>query len=385
MKRFFLLVGIHIILSTILNNLSFAQDRQREKPPLQLDRINLPSGFSIEVFADNIQGARSMAVSPAGVLYVGTRSRRNGMVYAVIDSDKDNSADRVYTIASGLFMPNGVVFKDGSLFISEVNRIIRFDNIDDRLDDPPDPVVIYDQLPDDTHHGWKYMGLGPDGMLYFDIGAPSNADLHELPFATISRINTDGTGFENYVYGVRHSVGFDWDPNTGDLWFTDNGRDWLGDDLPPDELNHVTEKGQHFGYPYFYGRDIADPEHGSKREIGDFVPAEMELQAHAAALGMKFYSGDMFPDEYRGQIFIAEHGSWNRSAGVPHNGNRITLVRIMNDKAVSYEVFADGWLLDDGRRRFGRPVDILILPDGSMLVSDDYAGVIYRITYSDNN
>ncbi len=342
---------------------------------LPLHKIRLPKGFSIELYATGVPDARSLALSPSGVLYVGSRGKGN--VYAVVDTDGDHHADRVYVIASGLMMPNGVAYRNGSLYVAEVHRILRFDDIDRHLDDPPKPVVIRDDLPRERWHGWKYIRFGPDGWLYVPIGAPCNVCEREDPrFATISRMKPDGSKFEIFARGVRNSVGFDWDPATGDLWFTDNGRDWLGDDLPPDELNHAPRPGLHFGFPYCHGGDIPDPEFGSKRDCKAFVPPAIKLGPHVASLGMEFYRGKMFPAKYRGNIFIAEHGSWNRSVPI---GYRVTWVEIKNGRAVAYRVFAEGWL--QGREPWGRPVDLEMMPDGSLLVSDDFAGVIYRITY----
>jgi glucose/arabinose dehydrogenase len=243
------------------------------------------------------------------------------------------------------------------------------------------PEIFVDGLPSEAHHGWKYIAFGPDGMLYVPIGAPCNICLSEDErFASILRVSADGDRLEIFARGVRNTVGFDWHPGTGDLWFTDNGRDWLGDNSPPDELNRAPGKGHHFGYPFCHGGDIADPDFGDQRGCEEFVAPEQNLGPHVAALGLRFYTGYQFPPEYRGQVLIAEHGSWNRSKKI---GYRITLVQIRNGRAASYEVFAEGWL--DGQKAWGRPVDLLQLPDGSILVSDDYAGAIYRISYASGN
>jgi glucose/arabinose dehydrogenase len=235
---------------------------------------------------------------------------------------------------------------------------------------------VYDRLPSETSHGWKFIRFGPDGKLYVPVGAPCNICEVEPPFASILRMNLDGSDVETFASGVRNTVGFDWHPLTQELWFTDNGRDWLGDNLPPDELNHAPVKGLFFGYPYYHGKDIIDPDLGQKANDRDFTPPVQELGPHVAALGMRFYTGTMFPEDYRNQILIAEHGSWNRTIPI---GYRLTLVRLDGDTSVSYEVFADGWL--QGDRPWGRPVDVQQLPDGSLFVSDDYAGAIYRIVY----
>jgi len=342
-------------------------------PPV-MSGFTLPPGFGIAVYAGDVPGARSMALGARGTLFVG--SRDEGKVYAIIDKNGDNVADEVLTIARGLRMPNGVAFRKGSLYVAEINRVLRYDAIEERLRNPPRPVIVNDSFPDKRHHGWKFIRFGPDGRLYVPVGAPCNVCEEKDPrFATIMRMNPDGSKLEIFASGVRNTVGFDWHPLTGELWFTDNGRDWLGDDLPPDELNRAPVAGMHFGFPYRHGKNIQDPELGEKGREG-MVPPEMELGPHVASLGMRFYTGIMFPGSYRNHVFIAEHGSWNRSSRI---GYRITLVRLKDNRAVSYETFAEGWM-QDGRVR-GRPVDLQVMPDGSMLVSDDKAGAIYRISY----
>jgi glucose/arabinose dehydrogenase len=345
---------------------------------LPLEQIKLPPGFKIEIYAENLRYARSLAIGPRGTLFVGTRSQ-NGPVYAVADTNRDYRGDKVYTIANRLYMPNGVAVRDGALYVAEVNRIQRYDNIESRLASPPAPVTVFEDLPSDRHHGWKFIRFGPDGKLYVPIGAPCNVCEPELPYASIYRLNPDGTGFEMYARGIRNTVGFDWDPATGELWFTDNGRDNLGDDVPPDELNHITAPGQHFGYPYWHAGGIEDPEFGKKKSKSEVTLAAQPLGPHVAAIGMRFYTGTMFPPEYRNQIIIAEHGSWNRSKKI---GYRLSLVKLENNKPVSYETFASGWLRPD-ESVWGRPADVEVMPDGSLLVSDDHAGVVYRISYQE--
>lgn len=341
---------------------------------LPLNKIRLPDGFEISIYASDVPGARSMAVGPNGTLFVGTRV---GKVYAIVDRNQNNRADEVITVARGLRMPNGVAFRGGALYVGEVSRVLRYDNIEARLSNPPTPVVVNDTFPGDRHHGWKFIRFGPDGQLYVPVGAPCNVcERSDGHYALIMRMNPDGTGLEVFARGVRNTVGFDWHPETKTLWFTDNGRDWLGDDVPPDELNHAARKGLHFGFPYCHGGDISDPEFGGKHACEEFVPPAMKLGPHVAAIGMRFYTGTMFPDRYRNQIFIAEHGSWNRSTPI---GYRVTLVRLEENRAVTYEVFAEGWL--QGNAAWGRPADVLVMPDGALLVSDDRAGVIYRIVY----
>ncbi|HUF89149.1 MAG TPA: sorbosone dehydrogenase family protein [Gemmatimonadota bacterium] len=344
---------------------------------LPLESIRLPPGFSISVYAADVPNARSLTLSPAGVLYVG--SREGDKVHAVVDTDGDQVADRVHVVDEGLRAPNGVAWRDGSLYVAEVSRILRYDDIDDRLENPPDPVVIRDDYPTERSHGWKFIRFDPDQeWLYVPVGAPCNICLSEDPiFATITRIRPDGSEREIVAEGVRNSVGFDWNPATRVLWFTDNGRDRMGDDVPPDELNRVPELGRHYGYPFCHGGDIPDPEYGDRRPCSEFVPPARKLGPHVAALGIRFYDGEMFPAEYRGDLFIAEHGSWNRSEKI---GYRVMRVGIENDEAVSYEPFAEGWL--QGEDDWGRPVDVLVMPDGALLVSDDENGVVYRIAYA---
>jgi glucose/arabinose dehydrogenase len=338
---------------------------------LPVDTIKLPGGFEMRVFADSLPGARSMALGPDGVLFVGTRTDR---VYAVrYQGDK---ATQVKTIAEGLNAPNGVAFRDGALYVAEVSRILRFDGIATKLDSPPRPVVVTDRFPGDRGHGWKFIRFGPDGWLYVPVGAPCNVcERNPDRYGLISRIRPDGSGYEVFARGIRNSVGFDWDPQTRELWFTDNGRDWLGDDLPADELNHAPRAGMHFGFPYCHQGDVPDPEFG-RRGCKEFSPPAVKLGPHVAALGMRFYTGSQFPAEYRNNIFIAEHGSWNRSNKI---GYRIKRVVVEGGRVVRHEVFAEGWLR--GRSAWGRPVDVQVMPDGALLVSDDEAGALYRISY----
>jgi glucose/arabinose dehydrogenase len=342
---------------------------------LPLEQIKLPPGFEIGIYASDVPNARSMALSPSGTLFVGTRSAGN--VYAIVDRNGDFKPDDVITVARGLNSPNGVAFRDGALYVAEVNRVLRFDNIEHRLTSSSQPVVVTDKFPSDRHHGWKFMRFGPDGLLYVPVGAPCNiCERNPDRYAVIMRMHPDGTGLETFARGIRNTVGFDWHPDTKELWFTDNGRDWLGDDRPPDELNHAPRPGMHFGFPYCHGGMIRDPEFGSRHPCSEFTPPVQNLDPHVAALGMRFYTGTTFPAEYHNQIFIAEHGSWNRTEPV---GYRVTLVRLDGNRAVSYEPFAEGWL--QAGRPWGRPVDVLVMPDGSLLVSDDLADVIYRIRY----
>jgi glucose/arabinose dehydrogenase len=343
---------------------------------LPLDKIKLPAGFKIDIFAE-VKNARQMAMSPSGIIYVGNRD--GDKVYAIKDTDGDNKADKLWVLASGLNMPNGVAFRDGDLYIAEVSKISVLKDIEAHLDNPPKPTVINDTYPTDTHHGWKYIAFGPDGKLYVPVGAPCNICESSDPiYASITRINKDGSGREIFASGVRNSVGFTWHPVTNEMFFTDNGRDMLGDDVPSCELNAAPKAGLHFGYPYCHQGDIKDPEFGNKRPCKDFVPPAEKLGPHVAPLGLKFYTGSMFPAEYKNQLFVAKHGSWNRAKKI---GYEVTLVKMENNKAAGHETFASGWLDDATQKVWGRPVDVLLLKDGSMLISDDQANVIYRISY----
>jgi len=337
-----------------------------------LARINLPPGFSIEVYAE-VPKARSLALGAGGVVYVGTRRGRS--IYAIVPPS-GRSERRVVELADDLRTPNGIAYHDGNLYVAEIERVLRFPNIGERLYDPPEPDVLPIDLPSKSHHGWRYIGFGPDGKLYISIGAPCNVCV-ERGFAVIERMNVDGSERETVARGVRNSVGFTWHPQTGELWFTDNGRDRLGDDSPPCELNRVSEPGQHFGFPYCHGGFIEDPDFGSGGSCENYTPPVRKLGPHVAPLGVRFYTGEMFPERYDGQIFIAEHGSWNRTNKI---GYRITMVTLDGNRAVDYRTFADGWL--DGDKTLGRPVDLLVLRDGSLLVSDDFNGLVYRIAYA---
>ena len=343
-----------------------------------LESIQLPEGFEIEIYANNISNARSMDISPSGTIFIGNRHGDN--VFAIRDEDEDNIAEKKWLITNKLKnMPNGVAFHKGDLYVAEVDKLWVFKNIEDNLENPGTPILIYDDYPKDKHHGWKYIAFGPDGKLYVPVGAPCNiCESKNKMYASITRMNPDGSNREIFAYGVRNTVGFTWNPNNDEMWFTDNGRDMLGDNIPPCELNRVTKPGQNFGYPYCHGDDIGDPEFGGKYPCSDFVPPARNLGPHVAPLGLKFYNGNMFPNEYKGDIFIAEHGSWNRSKKI---GYRITRVKIKENKAISYEPFIYGWLNDEEQEAWGRPVDILILDDGSMLISDDKADLIYRVSY----
>jgi len=339
-----------------------------------LETIKLPPGFRIAVFAGGIVNPRQMALGANGTLFVGTLRTRS--VYAIIDRNGDGVADDGLVLLTGLVAPNGVAFKDGALYVGDAWRILRYDDIEKNLDKPPKPVVVYEGYPHDAHHGWKYLGFGPDGFLYVPVGAPCNVCEKPAPYASITRLKPDGTGLEVFAHGIRNSVGFDWDPKTKDLWFTDNGRDNLGDDVPPDELNHAPKAGMDFGFPYCHGNGIVDPDLGAGHDCAKTTPPAVELGGHVASLGMKFYTGKMFPEEYRNQIFIAEHGSWNRTKPI---GYRVVVAH-PGEGEKRAQIFAEGWLADSGRA-WGRPTDVVVAPDGALLVSDDTANAIYRISY----
>jgi glucose/arabinose dehydrogenase len=367
-----------IFLITILASCESKKQETSVSTDSLLMAIKLPPGFKLSVFAE-VENARSLALSPAGIVYVGNRNEDK--VYAVQDTDGDFVADKKWVLDTGLNMPNGVAFRDGDLYVAEVNRILKYEGIESKLDNPGEPVVVYDKFPTETHHGWKYIAFGPDGKLYVPVGAPCNiCEPTDPVYAAIHRMNADGTGLELFASGVRNTVGFTWHPQSNELWFTDNGRDMLGDDIPPCELNYAPKQGLHFGYPYCHGGTIKDPEFGDKRACDEFTKPALNFGAHVAPLGLKFYTGSMFPAEYQNQLIVAEHGSWNRSK---KSGYKLNLVKINgNNEVTGSETFASGWLNEETQEVSGRPVDVLQLPDGSLLVSDDHAGKIYRITYA---
>jgi glucose/arabinose dehydrogenase len=358
---------------------------------LPIDSLQLPDGFSVSVYASDVEDARQMALGDSGVLYVG--SRKAGKVYALVDSNGDgkidDTVDKKYTIARGLNMPSGIAYRDGDLYVAAISKVLRYDDIDTQLEKPPKPVAVTKLLPTDKYHGWKYLGFGPDGFLYVPVGVPCNVCItHDKRHGSILRLDVKTGKAKIYASGIRNSVGFDWHPSTKELWFTDNGRDWLGDDNPPDELNRAYREGLHFGFPYVHGKNVYDPEY----EVGDdlwedskrFLKPEWELDAHVAPLGMKFYTGTQFPPEYKNRIIIAEHGSWNRSQKAGYRLVEVTLGKYVVE---SVRPFVTGWMQkgedpEDEGIHWGRPVDVINMPDGSILVSDDYADAIYRISYS---
>jgi glucose/arabinose dehydrogenase len=335
-------------------------------PPL--GDIRLPEGFAISLYAEGVHDARSLALGSRGTLFVGSGEDK---VYAV-----PPGGGKPRVVARGLHAPHGVAFRDGALYVAEVERILRYDRIEQQLDNPPKPTM-FAKLPDNTAHGLKPLHFGPDGMLYYAVGSPCNVCEPAPGYGVIARLDPKAPGKpETYARGIRNSVGFDWDPRTKDLWFTDNGRDNLGDDVPADELNHAPRPGMNFGFPYCHQGDLPDPRYGRGHSCSEFTPPARKLRAHVAALGMRFYTGTRFPPQYRGAIFIAEHGSWNRSRKI---GYRVSVVTPTPGGDLRYEPFAEGWL--QGETTLGRPVDLLVAPDGALLVSDDANGVVYRIDY----
>lgn len=338
------------------------------------ERLTLPPGFHLALYSDQVPDAREIALGANGTVFVGSTGA--GKVYALTDRNGDGVAERVRVIASGLQTPLGVAFHDGDLYVSAVSRILVLRDIEHHLDDPPKPELVTDRLPAETHHGGKFLAFGPDGKLYVPIGAPCNICDPAPDHGKLIRMNADGSDWQDVARGIRNTVGFDWQPGTQRLWFTDNGRDLLGDDLPSDELNEITRPGEHFGYPYCHQGDTLDPRFGKGRHCRDYTAPVLKLGAHVASLGMRFYRGSQFPASYRGAIIVAEHGSWNRSR---KSGYRVMTVRLRGNKVLSYEPLISGF--EQNESAWGRPVDVQPLPDGSVLVSDDLAGAIYRVTW----
>ncbi len=343
--------------------------------PIDLGTLSLPAGFRIALYAGPVPNARELALGTNGTVFVG--SREPGKVYALTDTKHAGRADTVRVIASGLQLPSGIAFHDGDLYIGAVSRIFVLRDIEHHLDDPPKPELVNDKLPDKVHHGSKFLAFGPDGRLYVPIGAPCDICDPGKDFAKLFSMKADGSDWREVAFGIRNTVGFDWQPGTRQLWFTDNGRDMLGDDLPSDELNRVAHAGEHFGFPYCHQGDTLDPEFGRGKSCKDYVPPVLKLGAHVASLGMRFYTGAMFPAAYRGAAIIAEHGSWNRSK---KSGYRVMTVRLDGDRVLGYAPLIDGFQHDEKAQ--GRPADVLVMPDGALLVSDDLAGAVYRVSYA---
>ena len=345
---------------------------------LPVDKLKVPPGFRVEVWADGVPAARSMALGDKGTVFVGNRQAPN--VYAIVD--RGGKRD-VKTLLKGLDTPNGVAFSKGTLYVAERNRITRYDGVENNLDNPPAAKVVIDDLDPNKApgHFWKFLAMGPDGKLYFNIGAPGNIVMPSYREASINRVDPAKGVMENVALGVRNSVGFDWHPKTRELWFTNHGRDWLGDESPNDTLHVVTRKGQHFGYPYCHQGDTLDPEYGKNRACSEFSPPTLKLGAHIAPIGMRFYTGKMFPAEYRNNIFIAMRGSWNRTI---KQGYNVTRVSFDANGKPKMEPFLTGFLVDEKADppMWGRPNDVLVMRDGSLLVSDDQNGIIYRVSYA---
>jgi glucose/arabinose dehydrogenase len=344
---------------------------------LPVDKLKVPAGFKVEVYADGIPEARSLALGDKGTVFVSNRNLSD--VYAIVDAGGKRTVKKVL---KGLKSPNGLAFDKGTLYVAERHRITRYDGIEDRLDNPPEAKVVIDNLDPQNQagHFWKYLAMGPDGKLYFNIGSPGNIVMPGYFQATVNRVDPKTGMMETYARGVRNSVGFDWHPKTHDLWFTNHARDWVSDDLPNDTLHHAAKKGMNFGYPFCHQGDLPDPEFGTGRSCAEFDQPAALLGAHIAPLGIKFYTGKMFPAAYRDTMFIAMHGSWNRTNKQGYNVMHVTV-----DKKghIWMEPFLEGFLTDPKADppMWGRPVDLLVMKDGALLVSDDYNGIVYRISY----
>lgn len=366
---------ISILSAAVLSSLFTTPSQAQE-----LEKLVMPDGFSIEVYA-RIPNARQMALGDDGTVYVGTRGDRGGRVFAITDNNGDYKADEVTVIDEDLKSPSGLTYKDGDLYVGAISTIYKYADIANSLKNAKAEIVT-DKLPTDTHHGWKFIDFGPDGLLYIPVGAPCNICDPEDIYAAIHTmdVNNPDSSLTKVAGGVRNTVGFDWDPKTGELWFTDNGGDGLGDEMPADELNKLSNAGQHFGYPYIHQGDFNDPEFGKGKNAADYTAPAQKLAPHAGAVGMAFYKGGMFPDNFKNNIIIAEHGSWNRSDAAGHTGHMLTLVTVENGKAVKYEPFITGFLQNN--KAWGRPSDVLELKDGSLLIADDHANAVYRVTYS---
>ena len=336
-------------------------------------RLKLPPGFNIEVYASGIANARSLRIDDKGIVYVS--SRTVGKVYAIVEKDGKRI---VKTIATGMHSPNGIAIHNGTLYIAEIERISKIENIAAHLDDPPKPTTIYSDLPNDEPHGWKFLAVGPDNKLYFNIGAPCNICMPPATHAQLRRINLDGTGAEVIARGTRQVVGMDFHPVSKVLYFSENQRDWLSEDAPQDKLNRLLHPGKdNFGYPYCHGGDLPDPQFGWGHSCSEFTAPVAQVGPHTAPLGLRFYTGKMFPAAYANTIFMARHGSWNKSQKI---GGDVVIVKLNPDGSFkSMEPFLTGFLVDNNY--IGRPVDMAWMKDGSMLLSDDFNGAVYRITY----
>ncbi|MET4162131.1 glucose/arabinose dehydrogenase [Marinobacterium sp. MBR-111] len=345
-----------------------------------LEQLKLPEGYRIEVAAE-VPNARQLALSPDGTLFVSTR--RDGRVFALQDLDGDQRYETRHTLLERRRLPNGISFVDGDLYVAELTQLIQLVDVESRLEQPLKPEVILDGLPDITHHGWKYLKQGPDGAFYFTLGAPCNVCLQSDPqFASIMRFDPATGEAAPWARGVRNTVGFDWHPEDGSLWFTDNGRDHMGDNLPDDELNRADRAGLHFGFPFVHADGVSDPEFGKGANAINAEPPVALLGPHVAALGMSFYHhrdgafDNAFPDTPNTTAFIALHGSWNRSSKI---GYEVIRVDTEGEEVTQIQTFISGWL--QGEQDWGRPVDVLVRPQGDLLISDDKAGLVYRVWY----
>lgn len=340
---------------------------------LPVAKLKLPPGFHMEVYMAGVPNARSLRVSDKGTVFVS--SLRVGRVHAIVEK---NGKRELKTLAQGMHSPNGIALNNGTLYIAEIERISKIDDIENKLDTQPERTVIYDKLPSDEPHGWKFLAVGPDNKLYFNVGAPCNICMPPDTHAQLRRINLDGSGAEVIARGTRQVVGMDFHPASKVLYFTENQRDWLSEDSPQDKLNRLRNPGkENFGYPYCHGGDIPDPQFGWGHSCDEFTKPVAQLGPHSAPLGMRFYTGSMFPAQYKGAIFIARHGSWNKSKKI---GGDVVVAKLNPDGTVkSIEPFITGFI--ENNNYLGRPVDMVWLKDGSMLLSDDFNGAIYRITY----
>lgn len=355
-----------------------AQELAPQTPPplstpedqLPVDMLEVPEGFSVEVFAAGVDNARSMRVADDGTVFVGNWEGNDVWVIPA----EGGEPRKIY---EDLDWPNGIALHDGDLYIAEHARITVAENIMDNLDQPPELREIYSELGEPRPHGWRFLEVGPDEMLYVSNSSPCNICAREEGFGEVRRMGLDGSGAEAILKGMRNTVGFDFHPETGQLWFTDNQRDWLSEDIPEDELNVLTEEGQDFGFPYCHAGNFTDPEFGWGRSCDEFTDPAALLGPHTAPLGMRFYEAEAFPEEYRGQIFIAKHGPWNRTN---KEGAEVSVAYLDGETGVERtEPFLTGFIQDN--QYVGRPVDVAVMPDGSMLVSDDWNGAIYRVSY----
>lgn len=365
-----------LLMFLLISNLTFS-DTLNSNPisELPLEKIKLPPGFSIQLWA-TIPDAKSLTLGKQGTVFVSSKS--SGSIYAISQSNASKEK-QIRIIADGLKSPSGITFYNEALYVVALNRILRFDHIENNLEKINEPQVIYENLPKESFHNTRYLAIGPDNLLYVSVGAPCDAcEADSMRYAVISRITPNGDNFEVYAQGVRNSLGFDWHPKTNELWFSDIGRDWMGEDLPPDEINHASTQGLHFGFPYCHASNILDPKFGAKRGCNKSLAPTAEFEPHVSPHGIKFYSGSMFPTQYQGHLIVAEHGSWNRRAPV---GFRLQHLQLENNRVVKKEIFAEGWFDNQNQKAWGRPNDMLVMPDGTLLVSDDLAGAIYQISY----